>query len=699
MKKQPLQRLQPAASITSISTPHIVNSDTSRNGTFSIHKNVFRTVGVMITFFSVFVTLFGVCCEPMTATTTPIPFSISSSQHCQAYYQLSNNQSASIQEILSLDPLYPLQWHLLNTGQKQIMSNGGQDQGVAGNDVNIFRVWNDYRLAGRNVTVAIVDDGVDYPHEDISCGFEKNELSADISSGENASPYGTPVLSTDNHGTACAGVCCGRASNNKCGVGAAFESNIVSIRTLGDLYSDAIVANALSHYNDRIHIYSNSYGPPDDGVSLERYPLSAQALRNGVTKGRSGLGNIYVWASGNGASYGDTSDWDELANSPYTICVSATDWKGQASIYSESGTSTLINAPSSNFVASNGPSTSKIVTTDRRGQQGYVDGDCVSEFGGTSSSCPLAAGIIALILQARPELTWRDVQHILVMTSKRTDVNNPTWLRNGAGLYHSIDYGFGRIDAYEAVTAAKSWTLLTSEYRILDFKPQTSLGSGLTISTLQSNPSLITFTVDHSFQVEYAVLTLSVTTSQRGMVYFALRSPSGTISVMGRGRRNDRSPNIENQPFTSVQFWNETSAGQWTMSIYTTNEGVSLLTAASLTLQGGGHTFPAVPSVSKSTLQSISTLSPSVPSTSSANSSSSSSDISPTWDIPRNVRVAIVVIALTLVACVVLVVVFVVYLKKKLSKPGRPVPDHSFEEGNAVTREQEKNRGSFYYRD
>lgn len=428
-------------------TVAIQHSKTSpRNGSpfiskFHHHDDMIRVIGIVS--FLMILSWFGVCESLTTHSTTTTTFSSSSSlqQHnCQANYQLSNNQSASLQEILSLDPLYPLQWHLLNTGQEQILWNGDKDQGTIGNDVNIFRVWNDYRIAGRNVTVAIVDDGVDYPHEDISCGFEKNELSADISSGQNPSPYGTPVLTSDNHGTACAGVCCGRASNHKCGVGAAFESNIVSIRTLGDEFSDAVVANALSHFNDRIHIYSNSYGPPDDGMTLERYPLSAQALRNGVNHGRGGLGNIYVWASGNGASYGDTSDWDELANSPYTICVSATDWKGLASSYSESGTSTLINAPSSNFI-SFGRSTSKIVTTDRRGEQGYVDGDCMSDFGGTSSSCPLAAGVIALMLQARPELTWRDVQHILVKTSTRTDLSNPRWIRNGAGLYHSIDYG------------------------------------------------------------------------------------------------------------------------------------------------------------------------------------------------------------------------------------------------------------------
>ena len=36
---------------------------------------------------------------------------------------------------------------------------------------------------------------------------------------------------------------------------------------------------------------------------------------------------------------------------------------------------------------------------------------------GTSASAPLAAGIFALVLEANPKLSWRDLQHLIVITS------------------------------------------------------------------------------------------------------------------------------------------------------------------------------------------------------------------------------------------------------------------------------------------
>ena len=54
------------------------------------------------------------------------------------------------------------------------------------------------------------------------------------------------------------------------------------------------------------------------------------------------------------------------------------------------------------------------VTTDwqKKGGRG-----CTDQHTGTSAAAPLAAGMIALMLDAQPCLTWRDVQYILIITS------------------------------------------------------------------------------------------------------------------------------------------------------------------------------------------------------------------------------------------------------------------------------------------
>ena len=69
-------------------------------------------------------------------------------------------------------------------------------------------------------------------------------------------------------------------------------------------------ANSIMMF-DNSKIFSNSWGPTDDGQTLEGPgPLTLAALADGVQNGRNGLGSIYVWAVGNGASVGDNCNYD-----------------------------------------------------------------------------------------------------------------------------------------------------------------------------------------------------------------------------------------------------------------------------------------------------------------------------------------------------------------------------------------------------
>ena len=65
-------------------------------------------------------------------------------------------------------------------------------------------------------------------------------------------------------------------------------------------------------------------------------------------------------------------------------------------------------------------------------------GGCTVSHTGTSAAAPLAAGIIALVLEANPALTWRDVQHLVVFSSNSAPVkSNKGWKKNGAGLWYN----------------------------------------------------------------------------------------------------------------------------------------------------------------------------------------------------------------------------------------------------------------------
>ena len=62
---------------------------------------------------------------------------------------------------------------------------------------------------------------------------------------------------------------------------------------------------------------------------------------------------------------------------------------------------------------------------------------------GTSFATPVVSAVAALMLQANPELGWRDVQAILAITSQKQDFSDESWTTNSAGISHSYKYGFG----------------------------------------------------------------------------------------------------------------------------------------------------------------------------------------------------------------------------------------------------------------
>ena len=77
-------------------------------------------------------------------------------------------------------------------------------------------------------------------------------------------------------------------------------------RHLSLLVSDAVEARSLSFNSDHIAIYSSSWGPNDDGKTVDGPgKLAGRAFKNGITRGRDGKGSIFVWASGNGGRYKD----------------------------------------------------------------------------------------------------------------------------------------------------------------------------------------------------------------------------------------------------------------------------------------------------------------------------------------------------------------------------------------------------------
>lgn len=425
------------------------------------------------------------------------------------------------------DPIFHEQWHLFNPIQ-------------VGHDVNVTDVWMQ-GITGQNTTVAMVDDGLDMYSNDLKDNYFA-EGSWDFN---DPGPEPKPRLADDRHGTRCAGEI-SAVKNDVCGVGVAWNSKIAGIRILSKLISDADEAVALNYAYQKNLIYSCSWGPPDDGRAMDAPGiLIKRAMLNAVQKGRGGKGSIYVFASGNGAASEDNCNFDGYTNSIYSITVGAIDRKGQHPYYSELCSAQLVVTYSSG-------SGDAIHTTD------VGENQCYAGHGGTSAAAPLAAGIFALVLQVRPDLTWRDLQSVVLQSALPVDLETGEWQTTSIGKKFSHTFGYGKIDTWATIEAAKTFKNL---------KPQSWFYSPW-IHVKQDIPQgekglAVSFEVtadmlkDANFErVEHVTVTMNAEHGRRGDLSVELISPDNVVSHLSAPRRLDNNiRGYEDWTFMSVVHW------------------------------------------------------------------------------------------------------------------------------------------------
>ncbi|XP_019113283.1 proprotein convertase subtilisin/kexin type 6 isoform X4 [Larimichthys crocea] len=424
-------------------------------------------------------------------------------------------------------------------------------------EMNIQAAWQ-RGYTGKNVVVTILDDGIERNHPDLAQNYD-HLASYDVN-GNDHDP--TPRYDSRNeniHGTRCAGEVAAVANNSHCMVGIAYNAHIGGIRMLDGDVTDIVEAKSLGIRPDYIDIYSASWGPKDDGKTVDGPgPLTKQAFERGIKKGRKGLGSIFVWASGNGGRQGDHCSCDGYTSSIYTISISSTTENGNRPWYLEACSSILATTYSSGDFNER-----KIVTTDIRQR-------CTDGHTGTSVSAPIVAGIIALALEANFLLTWRDVQHLLVRTSRPVHLKADDWRTNAAGHRVSHLYGFGLVDAEAMVLEAEKWRTVPSQHtcsqmperRIRYIHAGQSVNSSITTSGCSEEPE------QHVDHLEHVVVKVLVVHPRRGDLEINLISPSGMKSQLLAKRLFDSSnEGFRNWEFMTVHFWGEKAEGTWTLEI------------------------------------------------------------------------------------------------------------------------------------
>ena len=313
-----------------------------------------------------------------------------------------------------------------------------------------------------------------------------------------------------SHATSVAGIIGARDGNGRGGRGIAPRATLTNYNSL-DTANDAAVAQAFQiSETEPAQVFNHSWGFSEG----RPYFLIAQIVVDAYTQtltANNGLGAVHIKAAGN---YGDTygianplavgfgnrhaAALSSLNDFHGAIVVAGVLPNGQESPMSEVGDNVVIAAYEGpdeclntveNRLATGYANPLGIVTTDLVGSRGVtwrspaplveVGTDTVANpgayslydypddiedynfcFNGTSAATPQVSGAAALLVQARPDLSWRDVRAILIETARRNALDHPDWAANSTGRFYNPAFGFGVLDTARALAVARSWRVL-----------------------------------------------------------------------------------------------------------------------------------------------------------------------------------------------------------------------------------------------
>lgn len=517
------------------------------------------------------------------------------------------------------DPFLEYAWHIHNTGQKVFSKSGG----LVNNDLNLLNTWSS-GLSGKGITILVSDDGVEDTHEDLKDNYLYGNVSKNYTTPfpylANSAP---PIASDDDHGTSVAGLIAAVANNGVGTKGVAFGAKIATANYLSTAVTN-LVGNGMLSYDaitvdqagGTFDIHNMSWGADQNTLSGTSTNFIGQ-VKNQASVGRNGKGTIFVKAAGNNyfvKCHGSSSDYcvgnsnfDEDNSMPYLITAGALNADGVSSSYSSPGANIWVASFGGEF----GDDSPAMVTTDRmgcskgrsvtnisstiafeKGGDGNSSCNYTVAFNGTSSAAPVLSGSIALILEANPHLSWRDVKHILAKTATPVEyitdgsitpnaqlvgalptnaVWEQVWKTNGAGRPFHNWYGFGRVNVDAAVAMAKSYTFpLGATFMETGWGANTRSGLSIGIPDFSATGASDTMTasVGGITKLEAVQLRVYITHPYISDLAIELTSPSGMKSIIVNMQNSLRGiQNYQGSTMLTNAFYQENPAGNWTIRV------------------------------------------------------------------------------------------------------------------------------------
>jgi subtilisin family serine protease len=295
---------------------------------------------------------------------------------------------------------------------------------------------------GRGIRICIIDDGLDFEHIGFNADGRIPAFKDMLDKTGNARPT---HQFAEGHGTACASIAC---SSDPRAMGVAPEAQLMPIRSLG-LGS---VLEAQAFYwaaQNGADIISCSWGPPDGDFrnktkSQGVFPIPDHtnlAIQYAATQGRKGKGCLIFFAAGNG---NENVRNDQYASHPDVWAIGSTNIVNEKAVYGDYGSPLFCSFPSGDYqlMGDKWKQSYGVTVADRSGVAGFSPDDIYRFFAGTSASCPGMAGLAALMLSVKPDLTKKEAGEILKNSCKNL---GPIEERMKDG-YHS-KFGYGLIQA------------------------------------------------------------------------------------------------------------------------------------------------------------------------------------------------------------------------------------------------------------